>query len=325
MDIKEKPNIEIINLPTDIRYLNQLSNELDGPRLYIKRDNLSDSSFKARKLRSLELFMSDAVHIGAKYIIISGDLMSSYICLAVCTAVRFGLKPIVVTTSKSHVPNNYYLSKESFDAELHFIPLDENDSEQVAIKKRNDKMREIRDTLDRKGIISYVIPSNIEESLASVCDIVNIAKKVKQENFKINYIVKAVDSTSTFGVIVLKAKLFQTGLTPIGISVTNKANKERRETLHSVADFGFDLNIKDEEVNIFNSTSSTYEYPKELGVKAIKLLADTEAIFLDHYYNGKALAGLFTLIKQKYFQKEDGVLFLHSGEMPALSALENTE
>ena len=55
-------------------------------------------------------------------------------------------------------------------------------------------------------------------------------------------------------------------------------------------------------------------------VEAVQLLAKTEGILLDPVYTGKAVAGLIDLIRKGNFNKEDNILFVHSGGSPALYA-----
>lgn len=55
-------------------------------------------------------------------------------------------------------------------------------------------------------------------------------------------------------------------------------------------------------------------------VEAVELMAKTEGILLDPVYTGKAMSGLIDLIRQGKFQKDEAVLFIHTGGSPALYA-----
>jgi len=63
-----------------------------------------------------------------------------------------------------------------------------------------------------------------------------------------------------------------------------------------------------------------YAVPTEEMVEAVKLVASTEGILLDPVYTGKAMAGLIDLIRKGYFNKDENVVFVHSGGSPALYA-----
>ena len=65
-----------------------------------------------------------------------------------------------------------------------------------------------------------------------------------------------------------------------------------------------------------------YGEPTKSMIEATKLLAKKEAILLDPVYSGKAFAGLIDLIRNKKFDKNDNVLFIHTGGAVSLSAYE---
>jgi len=52
----------------------------------------------------------------------------------------------------------------------------------------------------------------------------------------------------------------------------------------------------------------------------MRLVAQTEGIFLDPVYTGKAMAGLIDLIDKGRFKPTDTIVFVHTGGIPALFA-----
>jgi 1-aminocyclopropane-1-carboxylate deaminase/D-cysteine desulfhydrase-like pyridoxal-dependent ACC family enzyme len=67
-----------------------------------------------------------------------------------------------------------------------------------------------------------------------------------------------------------------------------------------------------------DNAGKAYEIPPPEALIAIKLVAKTEGILLDPIYTGRAMAGLIDLIRQGHFEKDDNVVFLHTGGTPAL-------
>ena len=53
---------------------------------------------------------------------------------------------------------------------------------------------------------------------------------------------------------------------------------------------------------------------------ALRLLAQTEGVFLDPVYSSKAMAGLIDHVKTGRLTRDDTVIFLHTGGTPALFA-----
>ena len=58
--------------------------------------------------------------------------------------------------------------------------------------------------------------------------------------------------------------------------------------------------------------------------EAISLTAQTEGILLDPVYTGRAMGGLFDMIRTEKLSKKDNVLFWHTGGTPALFAYSNS-
>jgi D-cysteine desulfhydrase len=56
--------------------------------------------------------------------------------------------------------------------------------------------------------------------------------------------------------------------------------------------------------------------------EAIHLFAKHEGLLLDPVYTGRAAAGMIDLIRKGFFNKDEAVLFLHTGGQPALFANE---
>jgi hypothetical protein len=53
-------------------------------------------------------------------------------------------------------------------------------------------------------------------------------------------------------------------------------------------------------------------------MSAIRFVAQTEGIVLDPKYTGNAMAVLIDLVKQKRFDTQDNVVFIHTGGTPNL-------
>jgi L-cysteate sulfo-lyase len=65
-----------------------------------------------------------------------------------------------------------------------------------------------------------------------------------------------------------------------------------------------------------------YAIPAPSTFEAIRMAAETEGLLLDPVYSGKAMAGLIDYIRSHRFQKDERVVFLHTGGSVALFAYE---
>ena len=66
-----------------------------------------------------------------------------------------------------------------------------------------------------------------------------------------------------------------------------------------------------------------YGIQTKKSIDAIKLLAEKEAIFLDPIYTGKAMSGLIEYAKSNKIDKDNSVVFIHSGGTPNLFTYSN--
>ena len=81
---------------------------------------------------------------------------------------------------------------------------------------------------------------------------------------------------------------------------------------------GLDVAITPDEVTVYDDyIGQGYGIPTKECVEAIRVVAQTEAIFLDPVYTGKAMSGLIDLINKGHFTKKDTVLFIHTGGVAA--------
>jgi 1-aminocyclopropane-1-carboxylate deaminase/D-cysteine desulfhydrase-like pyridoxal-dependent ACC family enzyme len=63
-----------------------------------------------------------------------------------------------------------------------------------------------------------------------------------------------------------------------------------------------------------------YGIPTRAGAAAIRRVAETEGIFLDPTYTGKAVAGLMAHIQDGRLRRDETIIFVHTGGEPALLA-----
>jgi 1-aminocyclopropane-1-carboxylate deaminase/D-cysteine desulfhydrase-like pyridoxal-dependent ACC family enzyme len=89
-----------------------------------------------------------------------------------------------------------------------------------------------------------------------------------------------------------------------------------RETANALE---FDAGLADDDIIIMDEyVKEGYGTVDKDTAETIRLLFMTEGIVLDPVYTGKAMAALLDLVRKGTFQKEDRVVFFHTGGTPAL-------
>src|SRR3989475_13008049 len=92
----------------------------------------------------------------------------------------------------------------------------------------------------------------------------------------------------------------------------------RRATAETV---GLDREITGDDVVLENAyAGERYGVPTHETLEAIRLAARLEGMITDPVYEGKSMAGLIGLVRQRAIPKAAKVLYVHLGGAPALSA-----
>ena len=72
MKFSEFPRAHIASLPTPIQFLPNLTKKLGGPKIWVKRDDLTGVAFGGNKARKLEYIMGEALEQKADVIVMLG-------------------------------------------------------------------------------------------------------------------------------------------------------------------------------------------------------------------------------------------------------------
>jgi D-cysteine desulfhydrase family pyridoxal phosphate-dependent enzyme len=320
MGLTEFPRERIATLPTPLHDLKQLSAELGGPRILIKRDDLTGLAFGGNKTRKLEYLLADAKAQGATHLITTGGVQSNH-CRQTAAAARLGgmgCELVLVGDEDSPVQGNLLLDR-ILDARPHFVPAG---SDPVA------KMEEIAADLRDAGKVPYVMPSGGSSpvgALGYVAAMLELNAQLWEQGVAATHLYHAAGSGGTQAGVVLGASLYGAEYQVTGVAVSGTAGEkiERcRALVEQTADL---LGVSNGALNVDIVVDDTqvgpgYGIPSEDTLEAIKLLALTEGIFLDPVYTGKAFAALLADVRSGKLTADDTVIFLHTGGTPALFA-----
>src|SRR5690554_6183746 len=71
------PRVRLAALPTPLEECHQLSTALGGPRILVKRDDLTGLAFGGNKTRNLEFRLAEAIEQKADTIVVGLDVISN--------------------------------------------------------------------------------------------------------------------------------------------------------------------------------------------------------------------------------------------------------
>jgi L-cysteate sulfo-lyase len=317
--INRLPRVRLANLPTPLEEMPHLSKLLGGTRIWIKRDDLTGLIFGGNKVRKLEFEMAEAKNKGADVVITDGVLQSNHARTVVTAARKLGVKVVLVLRGKE--PKEYdgnLLLDRIFGVDIRFVRAEWHEMGVITKKVVGE--------LQEEGHTPYVIYfSSPLGSVGYVNAFLELITQARKTKFKIDRVVHAAGSGGTQAGLIVGNKVLEAGIEVIGISVEPDGDWLLNTTVE-IADgcaklLGLDFSITSEDVKLlYDYVGEGHGVLTEEVIDAIKLVAETEGILLDPVYTGKAMVGLIDLAKQGHFRRQENVVFLHTGGLPAIFA-----
>lgn len=333
MQLAGVPRVSLCNLPTPLHEAAGLSRALGGPRIFLKRDDETGLAIGGNKGRKLEFLIADALEKGADTVISSGSVGSNYIRMSAAAARKCGLESVSVLIGEmpDEIQGNLLLD-QVFDSEIHVI--NEPTNEFMCKNAANpnlvgDIVKSIADEKRKEGKNPYILPGAGFGPLGEAGYMVaasEISDQCYDLGIRPRYAVIAAGSGSTMAGLALGLKVLNTGIRVIGIDMsrlrTIEAFTERivgtaRDTSEY---FSLPVTLDADDFELYDYAGEGYPTPSPEAYEAIKLVAETEGVLLDPVYSAKAMAGLIDLVGKGKFNKDDIVLFVHTGGIPALFA-----
>lgn len=318
MNLARFGRISCGHFPTPLEPMEQLSRYLDGPKLWIKRDDCTGLSGGGNKTRKLEFLMAQAIAQQADTVITQGATQSNHARQTAAIAAKLGMACHILLEDRTGYPDDAYrLSGNVLLDELHGASI----SKRPAGADMQQEMEELAAGLTSRGKRCYVIPgggSNPVGALGYVNAALELLAQSTAMGLRIDHVVHATGSAGTQAGLVAGLVMLNSQIPVLGIGV--RAPKERQEaSIFALAEktcalVGIPGAVKREHV-VANCdyVGQGYGLPTEGMIEAVKLLARKEGILLDPVYSGKGMAGLIDLIAKGQFAKDANVVFLHTG------------
>lgn len=329
MHLARFPRRRYTPYPTPIEPLERLSAHLGGPNLFIKRDDLLGLTAGGNKTRKLEFLVADALARGADTLITTGAVQSNHCRLTLAAAVHEGLACRLVLEQR--VPGSYD-PEASGNNFLYRLLGVEKITVVDAGTDLSAAMRREADELEAEDRQAYVIPGGGSTPLGAL-GYVACAEEVLAQTFdqglELDHIVVASGSGGTHSGLVAGVVGTNANIPITGISVRAEASAQEARILElarGTAELaGVEGELTPGSVTVLDDyVGPGYSLPTEGMVEAVKLFASLEGILLDPVYTGKAAAGLIDLVRRGRFERDENVLFVHTGGSPALYAYQDT-
>jgi D-cysteine desulfhydrase family pyridoxal phosphate-dependent enzyme len=314
--MKSVSRLRFAHLPTPIEEMPRLSAELGGPRLFIKRDDQTGLALGGNKTRKLEFLVAEAQDQRARVMISAGAMQSNHCRQTAAAAARFGMECILVLNGK-------HPKQPSANLMLDFL----FNADVVWVEDRKDRdavLQHTYETAQANGSQPYLVPYG-GSSPTGALGYAFAVEELMQQKLKPDWIIFGTSSGGTHAGLTLGARLFNCEAKILGISIDEpvRALKANVSALASAASEKLGARIQfsgDDVLANDDYCQAGYGVFGEQEREAINLFAGKEGLLLDPVYTGRAAAGMIDLIRRGVIQKNETVLFWHTGGQPALFA-----
>ena len=309
------PRIRFAVLPTPIEPLPRLSAELGGPRLLVKRDDLTGLAFGGNKTRKLEFVLAEAQANGAHTLITVGAAQSNHCRQTAALAARMGLDCILVLNGDpDQSPSGNLLLDQLFGAEIVWTTREE----------RPATLQKTFETAWEAGRRPYLIPLGASSPIGALGYEAAFQEFLGQ-SVEADWIVVASSSGGTQAGLALGARRANWPGRVLGISIDEPEDDLKEVVAHLASEaadrLGEKLRLRPEDIFVdAHYLGEGYGVMGTAEREAIGLFARTEGLLLDPVYTGRAAAGMIGLIRQGFFKPGETVVFWHTGGTPALFA-----
>ncbi|MGL4631288.1 MAG: D-cysteine desulfhydrase family protein [Leadbetterella sp.] len=323
--LDQENKVQLLGKASAFEFLPRLTEYLNGPKIYIKRDDEGGRSGGGNKLRKYERIIGEAISHNCDTLIIAGHYQSNAARELVGSACQLGLKSVVVC--KELIPNQNEVFLQNGNALLMNIM----GAEIVSIKKEDDFMTEMKNVaqqITEKGGKPYIIPfggSNVLGALGYVDCVEEIKTQCLENSIDFpNYIFTPTGSGGTQAGLIAGAQQKQVNSKIIGISVLHPKEVATKIVLDLTNQTLLHLessNTQSENVIVDDRfVGKGYGISTEQSIETIKLLAKLEGVFLCPVYTAKAMTGLIDYVQSGKISKDESVLFIHTGGSPLIYA-----
>jgi len=318
--IEKLPRARVNFLPTPLTELRRLAHVLEGPRILMKRDDLTGLALGGNKTRKLEFLLGDALSQNCDTVITGGAIQSNHCRQTAAAAAAVGLKCHLALGGESpSFPEGNLLLDLLFGAIIHWC----------GEQRKGERIPEIAEQLRSQGRRPYVIPyggSNAIGAMGFVDAISEVKGQLSAQNISVDCLIFPSSSGGTHAGITVGADLYDLSMRVIGIAIdrTEPGEPSYESELATLANqiaekLGIEARYDAGSFQVrYDYFGGGYAVVGELEREAILLVGKYEGVLLDPVYTARAMGGLIDMIRNKEFSSRDTVLFWHTGGIPAL-------
>lgn len=324
-ELREKigavPRVSLAYLPTPLEDCPRLSEALGGPRIFIKRDDLTGLAMGGNEARTLEFALAEARSQDADTLVAGGGVSQSNFAQQVAAAAaKLGLRCVLVLRPgvKGLTMQGNLLLDHVLGAEVRLV------EPANLVVGLTPTMEEVAERLRKGGRRPFVVHPDAPGALAYVECAVEIAEQLAAMETRADHVFVASGGGTQAG-LVAGGRALGFDFEVVGISPARGAPDRRRRIADLASETArrLDLNLSfapDDITNLDDYVGVAHGMPTKASIEAMALVARTEGIIIDPITTGKAFVALMDFVRKGRLGREHSVVFVHTGGTAALFA-----
>jgi len=322
LDWNGVPRVRITCLPTPVVELRRLSEALGGPRIWMKRDDLTGLGMGGNKTRKLEFLLGEALAQGCDTVLTGGAAQSNHCRQTAAASAVCGLEcHLALGGEAPEIPEGNLLLDLLFGATVHWC----------GEERKGERLPDLAADLRAAGRKPYLIPyggSNAVGALGFVAAAEELAEQLPAMGGRVDAVVFPSSSGGTHAGITVGVESLGLEARVLGIGIDRREPGEQpfEQELAGLANevavrLGRRPRYREADFEVRQEfLGQGYGVLGEREREAIRLAARLEGILVDPVYTGRALGGLVEMIRGGELSSADTVVFWHTGGAPALFA-----
>jgi 1-aminocyclopropane-1-carboxylate deaminase/D-cysteine desulfhydrase-like pyridoxal-dependent ACC family enzyme len=320
--LAELPRLPLAHLPTPLDEAPRFAERIGVGHVLIKRDDCTGMLFGGNKTRHNEFLLADALRRGCDVVVWGAGIQSNNCRQTAAACAKLGLECRLFLSRTTHdddLQGNLLLDHlVGANVELVDAPMGE-----PLLRLLQDRAEALR----AAGRRPYVWeeercgPLAVASYLSCMAEVL---EQVRQRGVEPRALYAAAAGPTGAGLVLGRAVL---GLPwPVRLLAPIRWPWDTRQKMadmasRSAALLGLPHRLSRDDVDLREDfIGPAYGAVTPGGWEALRLLATTEGILLDPVYTAKAMAGLIHDAREGRLGRDDTVVFLHTGGLPAVFA-----
>ncbi|MCX2779364.1 D-cysteine desulfhydrase family protein [Microbulbifer thermotolerans] len=320
MNLSLPPRIPLARLPTPLQPLDRITEKYStphgGPRLWVKRDDLTETAMSGNKLRKLEFVAGAARAQGCDTLITCGGIQSNHCRTTALVGARLGMRvQLILRGEEKGVPDGNLLVDRLAGASTAFYPA------RQYFETLPELFAHWCDFYADRGHKAFCIPTGASDGWGIwgyIAAAEELLADCRAQGFEPEHIICATGSGGTQAGLSLGCHLLGANARVTGYAVCDSADYFQHKVLEDIRHWETLNSQSVDETSLDVRVNADYIGPgyaeaEEPVYRAIAEAASLEGLLLDPVYTGKAFYGLLQELRKGSYRDCENLVFVHTG------------